>query len=132
MEKLFFMNYFFYFFSTLSLSSAVMVIVVSNPVYSILFLISVFFNASLILLLLDLEFLAVLFILIYIGAIMVLFLFVIMMLDIKNAVTYINLQYYFFISGLILSVIAVEFLILYSCDLVVFTIGTFDNLFYIN
>ena len=109
---------FFYLFSSLAIISAFMVILSSNPVYSALFLISVFFNSSLLVLLLDLEFLAIIFIIIYIGAIMVLFLFIIMMLDIKHIVVYLNVYYYFFISGLVLILLVVEFLGFLSIDLI--------------
>lgn len=95
---------FFYLFTSLALVSAVLVILCNNPIYSALFLIGVFFNVSLLVLLLDLEFLALIFILIYIGAIMVLFLFILMMLDIKQTTNYLSLYYSFFLSGLILIV----------------------------
>jgi NADH-quinone oxidoreductase subunit J len=97
-----------------------MVILTSNPVYSALFLILVFFNSGLLILLLDLEFLALIFILIYIGAIMVLVLFVIMMLDIKQTTLYLNMSYYFFISGFFLIILASEFLYFISSDLTSF------------
>nr|BBF98310.1 NADH dehydrogenase subunit 6 [Goniomonas avonlea] len=71
---------FYYFFSSVALVSALMIIVAVNPVHSILFLVLVFCNVSGLLLLLKVEFLAILFIVVYVGAIGVLFLFVIMML----------------------------------------------------
>lgn len=73
----------FLFFSVLSVISGLMVIISKNAVHSILFLILVFFNVSGILLLLDFEFLAIIFLIIYVGAIAVLFLFVVMMLNIR-------------------------------------------------
>lgn len=112
------LQFFFYLFSSLAIVSAFMVILSSNPVYSALFLISVFFNSSLLILLIDLEFLAIIFIIIYIGAIMVLFLFIIMMLDIKYIAMYLNVHYYFFISGFVLLLLVVEFLGFLSIDLV--------------
>ena len=116
---------FFFLFSSIALISAMMVILTSNPVYSALFLILVFFNSGLLILLLDLEFLALIFILIYIGAIMVLVLFVIMMLDIKQTTLYLNMSYYFFISGFFLIILASEFLYFISSDLTSFQTNTF-------
>jgi NADH-quinone oxidoreductase subunit J len=60
-----------------------MVISAQNPVHSVLFLILVFLNGSGLLLLIEAEFIAIMFIVVYVGAIAVLFLFVVMMLDIK-------------------------------------------------
>lgn len=111
MDSTFIHSFFFFFFSALAIISAVSVIFVNNPIYAILYLISVFFNSALLLLLLDLEFFAVTFIIIYIGALMVLFLFVIMMLDIRQTSLYIDIKYYFCISGLI--IIALFFSIIY-------------------
>nr|YP_010227887.1 NADH dehydrogenase subunit 6 [Polymyxa betae]CAG9644864.1 NADH dehydrogenase subunit 6 [Polymyxa betae] len=104
-----------------------MVIISNNPVYSALFLILVFFNSGLLILLLDLEFLALIFILIYIGAIMVLVLFVIMMLDIKQTTLYINTFYYFFMSGFFLIILGSEFLYFISADLTFFQQNHFYN-----
>jgi len=73
----------FYLFASVLIISAIMVIQVKNPVHSVLFLILVFFNSSCLLILLEAEFLAMIFIVIYVGAIAVLFLFVVMMLNIK-------------------------------------------------
>ena len=72
-------------FSSLSLLSGIMVIQSKNPVHSVLFLILVFFNCAGIILLLGLDFFAMIFIVVYVGAIAVLFLFVVMMLNIKLA-----------------------------------------------
>jgi NADH-quinone oxidoreductase subunit J len=77
------LNLLFYFFSNVLLLSSLMVIVVQNSIYSVLFLVLSFVSATTLLLLLECEFLALLFIIIYVGAIAVLFLFVVMMLDIK-------------------------------------------------
>ena len=73
----------FYLFSSLAVISSLMVIRSENPVHSVLFLILAFFNAAGLLLLLEVEFLAMLFIIVYVGAVVVLFLFVVMMLNIK-------------------------------------------------
>ncbi|MGE5516132.1 MAG: NADH-quinone oxidoreductase subunit J [Bacteroidota bacterium] len=73
----------FYMFAALTVGSAVMVISARNPVNSVLFLILCFFNAAGLFLLLGAEFLAMLLVVVYVGAVAVLFLFVVMMLDIN-------------------------------------------------
>ena len=76
---------FFYLFAGICVASAVMVIVSRNPVHSVLFLILAFVNASGLFVLLGAEFLAMILIVVYVGAVAVLFLFVIMMLDVDFA-----------------------------------------------
>jgi NADH-quinone oxidoreductase subunit J len=76
---------FFYFFSAVTIAAAVMVIVVRNPVHSVLFLIVAFFNVAGLFVLLGAEFLAMILVVVYVGAVAVLFLFVVMMLDIDFA-----------------------------------------------
>ena len=76
----------FYFFAVLLLLSAGMVITVRNPVHAALSLVLAFFCSAAIWMLLEAEFLAIVLVLVYVGAVMVLFLFVIMMLDINLAV----------------------------------------------
>src|SRR4030081_2703310 len=73
---------FFYLFAGICVASAVMVIVSRNPVHSVLFLILAFVNASGLFMLLGAEFLAMILVVVYVGAVAVLFLFVIMMLDV--------------------------------------------------
>jgi len=73
----------FYAFSAVLLASGVMVIASRNPVHSVLFLILAFFNAAALFLLLGAEFLALILVIVYVGAVAVLFLFVVMMLDIN-------------------------------------------------
>jgi len=73
----------FYIFSTVLLFAAFRVITARNPVYAALFLVLAFFQASAVWLLLKAEFLAISLVLVYVGAVMVLFLFVMMMLDIN-------------------------------------------------
>jgi NADH-quinone oxidoreductase subunit J len=73
---------FFYLFSVVSIASAVMVIGARNPVHSVLFLILAFVNAAGLFVLLGAEFLAMILIVVYVGAVAVLFLFVVMMLDV--------------------------------------------------
>src|SRR3984957_5886678 len=75
----------FYFFAAILIASAVMVIAAKNPVHSVLFLILAFFNAAGLFVLLGAEFLAMILVVVYVGAVAVLFLFVVMMLDIDFA-----------------------------------------------
>lgn len=70
-------------FAALAISSSIMVVRANNPVYSVLYLILVFVNVSGILILQGLDFFAMIFLVVYVGAIAVLFLFVVMMLNIK-------------------------------------------------
>ena len=72
----------FYAFSAVLIASAVMVVTARNPVHSVLFLILAFFNAAGLFLLAGAEFLAMILVIVYVGAVAVLFLFVVMMLDI--------------------------------------------------
>ena len=74
---------FFYLFALVTCLSALMVISSRNPVHSVLFLILAFFNAAGLFILLNAEFLAMLLVVVYVGAVAVLFLFVVMMLDIN-------------------------------------------------
>jgi NADH-quinone oxidoreductase subunit J len=73
---------FFYLFAGVCIASAVMVIVSRNPVHSVLFLILAFVNAAGLFMLMGAEFLALILIVVYVGAVAVLFLFVVMMLDV--------------------------------------------------
>jgi hypothetical protein len=76
---------FFYLFAGITVASAVMVIASKNPVHSVLFLILAFVNAAGLFVLLGAEFLAMILIVVYVGAVAVLFLFVVMMLDVDFA-----------------------------------------------
>jgi NADH-quinone oxidoreductase subunit J len=73
----------FYIFAAVAVASGVMVISSRNPVHSVLFLILAFFNAAGLFVLLGAEFLAMILVIVYVGAVAVLFLFVVMMLDIN-------------------------------------------------
>ena len=73
----------FYLFAAVAVASGVMVIASRNPVHSVLFLILAFFNAAGLFVLLGAEFLAMILVIVYVGAVAVLFLFVVMMLDIN-------------------------------------------------
>jgi len=75
----------FYLFAVLLLASAVLVIMARNPVHSVLWLIAAFFNAAGLMVLVGAEFIAMLLVIVYVGAVAVLFLFVVMMLDIDFA-----------------------------------------------
>ncbi len=75
----------FYFFAIVLVGAALRVITVRNPVHAALFLVLAFFSMACIWLLLEEEFLAIVLVLVYVGAVMVLFLFVIMMLDVNLA-----------------------------------------------
>jgi len=73
----------FYVFAVVTVASGAMVVVSRNPVYSVLFLILAFFNAAALFLLIGAEFIAMILVIVYVGAVAVLFLFVVMMLDIN-------------------------------------------------
>src|SRR5580693_395249 len=75
----------FYLFSAVLVASAIMVVFSKNPVHSVLFLILAFFNAAGLFILLGAEFVAMILVIVYVGAVAVLFLFVVMMLDINFA-----------------------------------------------
>src|SRR6186713_2562000 len=77
--------FFFYVFSIIAVASALMVIASRNPVHSVLFLILAFVNAAGLFMLAGAEFLAMILLVVYVGAVAVLFLFVVMMLDVDFA-----------------------------------------------
>jgi NADH-quinone oxidoreductase subunit J len=76
---------FFYLFAVLAVASGAMVILAKNPVHAVLFLILAFFNGAGLFVLLGAEFIAMLLVIVYVGAVSVLFLFVVMMLDVDFA-----------------------------------------------
>ena len=78
---------FFYFFSTIAVFSAAMVIVSRNTVYSVFFLILVFVTVSILFIMIGAEFLGMIMLIVYVGAVAVLFLFVVMMLNITEQIT---------------------------------------------
>jgi NADH-quinone oxidoreductase subunit J len=80
-----FEKFLFYVFAAILIFAAVRVITVRNPVHAALFLVLAFFNSAVLWLLLEAEFLAITLVLVYVGAVMVLFLFVVMMLDVNVA-----------------------------------------------
>ncbi len=101
----------FYLFSTVLLSAAMMVIISKNPVHSVLWLIVCFFNASGLFILLGAEFLAMILLIVYVGAVAVLFLFVVMMLDIDFAALRTGFARYLPLGLTVAGVILVEILL---------------------
>lgn len=112
------MDLLFYLFSSMTLLSGVMVIQARNPVYSVLFLILVFFNAAGLLVLLGLDFFAMIFLVVYVGAIAVLFLFVVMMLNIKIAEINEKRLRYLPIGGVLGLLFLFEILLIVDNDLI--------------
>jgi NADH-quinone oxidoreductase subunit J len=102
---------FFYIFATLTVASAVMVIASRNPVQSVLFLILAFVNAAGLFVLMGAEFLAMILIVVYVGAVAVLFLFVVMMLDVDFAQLRHGFQQYLPVGGLIGAIFLIELLL---------------------
>jgi len=109
---MFFDTILFYFFSGILLFSSLMIIVVKNAIYSILFLVLSFVMATGLLFLLESEFISLIFIVIYVGAIAVLFLFVIMMLNIKVTNSVKDLLKYFPIGNFLGFVFLIEILLI--------------------
>ena len=99
---------FFYLFSGVMIASAFMVIAARNPVHSVLFLILAFVNASGLFILLGAEFLAMILIVVYVGAVAVLFLFVVMMLDVDFAELKQGFLQYLPVGALIGLIVALE------------------------
>ncbi len=102
---------FFYLFSAITVASGFMVIASRNPVTSVLFLILAFVNAAGLFMLMGAEFLAMILIVVYVGAVAVLFLFVVMMLDVDFAELRQGFQDYLPVGGLIGAVFLVELLL---------------------
>ncbi|MEC9175396.1 MAG: NADH-quinone oxidoreductase subunit J [Pseudomonadota bacterium] len=101
----------FYLFAFVAVSSAIMVVSSRNPVHSVLFLILAFFNAAALFLLMGAEFIAMMLVIVYVGAVAVLFLFVVMMLDINFAELRQGFQAYLPIGLLIGVVLLIEVLV---------------------
>ena len=104
----------FYMFSGIAVASGVMVISSRNPVNSVLWLILAFFNAAGLFLLLGAEFLAMVLVIVYVGAVAVLFLFVVMMLDINLVEFREGFLQYLPTGGLIALVLLVELLSMFG------------------
>ncbi len=107
----------FVLFSTLSIIFSFFVILCKNPVHSILSLIFVFFNTAALLIFLGAEFLAMLFVIVYVGAVAVLFLFVIMMLNIKEGDFTFLFYDYIPIFIFLVTIFVYEVYVVYSCNL---------------
>jgi NADH-quinone oxidoreductase subunit J len=98
----------FYIFAAILLVSAAMVVSARNPVHSVLFLILAFFNAAALFLIAGAEFLAMILVIVYVGAVAVLFLFVVMMLDVDFAELRGGFQRYWLVGAAVGAVLFVE------------------------
>jgi NADH-quinone oxidoreductase subunit J len=104
----------FYLFAAIAVASGVMVISARNPVHSVLFLILAFFNAAGLFVLVGAEFLAMILVIVYVGAVAVLFLFVVMMLDINFAELRQGFLQYLPIGATIGFILLVELLLIFG------------------
>lgn len=102
----------FYMFAAITVASGVLVISVRNPVHSVLFLILAFFNSAGLFVLLGAEFLAMILVVVYVGAVAVLFMFVVMMLDINFVEMRQGFLQYLPIGGVIGLILLVELIII--------------------
>mgnify|MGYP000023451867 CR=1 FL=1 len=107
----------FYLFATMVIASGVLTIMSRNPVHSVLWLILAFFNAAGLMVLLGAEFIAMLLVVVYVGAVAVLFLFVVMMLDVKQAKAAQLKQSYTRAALLIAAAMLVELMMLFAYKL---------------
>jgi NADH-quinone oxidoreductase subunit J len=101
----------FYVFAAVAVAAGFMVIAARNPVHSVLFLILAFFNAAALFILMGAEFIALLLVIVYVGAVAVLFLFVVMMLDIDFTELRKGFLQYLPIGGLVGLVLALELIL---------------------
>ena len=104
----------FYVFAAIAVASGVMVVSARNPVHSVLFLILAFFNSAGLFVLLGAEFLAMILVVVYVGAVAVLFLFVVMMLDIDFAELRSGFMRYLPIGALIGFVLLAELVLIFG------------------
>jgi NADH-quinone oxidoreductase subunit J len=114
----------FYAFAGVAVASGVMVISARNPVHSVLFLILAFFNAAGLFVLLGAEFLAMILVIVYVGAVAVLFLFVVMMLDIDFVELRHGVMQYLPVGALIGLVLLVELVLVFGAWTLSPDIGT--------
>ena len=121
-------NVLFLLFSILSIVFSFFVILCKNPVHSILSLIFVFFNTAALLIFLGAEFLAMLFVIVYVGAVAVLFLFVIMMLNIKESNLILSLYNYIPVFTLLITIFVYEVYTIYSSNLMPLYMFTANSL----
>jgi NADH-quinone oxidoreductase subunit J len=105
---------FFYIFTVILLASAAMVVSARNTVHAVLFLILAFFNAAALFLIAGAEFLAMVLVIVYVGAVAVLFLFVVMMLDVNFAELRSGFQRYLPVGAAIGVVLFIELVAIYS------------------
>lgn len=108
----------FYLFAIVLIGSGVMVISSRNPVHSVLFLILAFFNAAALFVLMGAEFLAMLLVIVYVGAVAVLFLFVVMMLNVTVEKFREGLTKYFNAAVIIALILFIEMVALFGADIV--------------
>ena len=101
----------FYLFAAVVVASGVMTIAARNPVHSVLWLILAFFNAAGLMLILGAEFIAMLLVIVYVGAVAVLFLFVVMMLDVDFAQLREGFAKYLPLGGVIAGLLAIEMIV---------------------
>ncbi|MFZ5836194.1 MAG: NADH-quinone oxidoreductase subunit J [Pseudomonadota bacterium] len=106
----------FYLFAAVTIAAAFLVISVRNPVHSVLFLILAFFNAAGLFVLLGAEFLAMILIIVYVGAVAVLFLFVVMMLDIDFVELRQGFLNYLPVGGLVGFILALELILVLGAN----------------
>ena len=106
--------FFFYLFSLAAIASAVLVITMKNPVHSVLFLILCFFNAAGLFVLTGAEFLAMILVVVYVGAVAVLFLFVVMMLDVDFTELRSGMLNYLPVGGVIGLILLAELVLLFG------------------
>jgi NADH-quinone oxidoreductase subunit J len=104
-------GFFFYLFAFVTIASAIMVISARNPVHAVLFLILAFFNSAGLFLLLGAEFIALILVIVYVGAVAVLFLFVVMMLDVDFAELRAGFAKFLPIGGLIGGILLAQLLL---------------------
>ena len=120
-------NFAFYLFSFFIILSGIMVISARNPVHSVLFLILAFFSTAGIFIILGAEFLAMILVVVYVGAVAVLFMFVVMMLDINFVEMRQGFLKYLPIGGFIGTILLIELLVIVS-DKTLFTSSLAPNL----
>lgn len=111
-----FLQFSFYFFAAVMVFAASMVITIRNPVKAAMFLVLTFFSGACVWMTLEAEFLAIVLVLVYVGAVMVLFLFVVMMLDVNLVRMREGFGEYLPIGGLIAALMVIEISIVLAAD----------------
>lgn len=115
----------------ITIGSALMVISVKNPIHSVLYLILVYINAAAILIIWEVEFIAMMLLIVYVGAIAILFLFVVMMLNIKLVEISENQLRYLPIGGIIAIIFLLELILILEKDIIKVK-GEVEEIKYIN